>query len=342
MTPWYEVDLSAFAANLRRIRETVTPTAHLLVVKDDAYGHGLEPIVTAAVAEGVSWFGAFDVDTAVAVRDVAGPGAEIIAWTVVDDDDVDTALAHDIVLGLGTHDLIGSVAARCAAVGVAARVHLKIDTGLHRNGVRPEDWAAAVSDALRAERAGALHVEGVWSHIAEASDADDDAAREAFVRGVDAFDGRRMVRHLAASAASFARPEFRFDLVRVGAYAYGIRPSGGPSDAHLGIRPIGTLVAPVVAVHDGVVEIAGGGLDGIDSRLAGRWDVGTPAGARRLREVGAVTSAVSHWPGAAVGDEVTVLGGRAPGSATDAAERLGTIGEEVALRVSPRLQRRYR
>lgn len=341
MTARLVVDLTAFIADLRRVRGVVAPARHMLVVKDDAYGHGLERIVRAAAGEHVGWYGAFDMHTAVRVRELAGPSARIVAWTVYDDADVDAALDADIDLGLGTRPLILAVAARARARRTTARVHLKIDTGLHRNGIRPEEWQEAVDLALSAQRDGALAVTGVWSHIAEASDDEDDRSRRLFLAAVDALGAHRPLRHLAASAAAFARPEFRFDMVRIGAYAYGIRPAGGPGDAELGLTPIATLVATVTGVADDAVTVDVGFAHGMDSRLAGVLEVGTPAGTRRLTAVHATTATVDAWPGAAVGDDVALFGGAAPHSATDVAERLGTIGEHVLLRVSPRLPRAY-
>jgi len=336
-----DVDLSAFAANLRRIRQTVAPARHLLVVKDDAYGHGLEPVVRTAMREGVEWFGTFDVPTAQEVRRVAGPRARIVAWTVYGPEDVDAALSGDIDLGLGSRDGVRMLIERARALGIPGRVHLKIDTGLHRNGIRPEEWVDAVAEATLAEASGALAVAGVWSHLAESSDADDDASRAQFLTAAAAFGRRPVIRHLAASAASFARPEFRFDMVRVGAYAYGIRPAGGPSDDSLGIRSIATLVATVAGVADGMARLDIGSLDGLDSRLAGRMEAGTPCGPRRIRAISETSALVDSWPGAMAGQEVALLGAGAPATATDLAEALGTIGEQVVLRISPRLPRRY-
>lgn len=341
MTGWVDVDLGAFAANLQRIRTTVAPAAHMLVVKDDAYGHGLPAIVARARDEGIAWFGTFDVPTAVRVREQAGPGCRILAWTVYDDGDVDAALDADIELGIGDAALLHHVVRHRGAGRGPARVHVKIDTGLHRNGIRPEDWPAAVARARTAVAAGMLRVEGVWSHIAEASDDEDDASRAVFLEAAGAF-GDDVLRHLSASAASFARPEFRFDLVRIGAFAYGIRPEGGPEDGDLGITPIATLMADVVEAGPRDVLLNVGSLDGIDSRLAGRLRVGTPGGRRLLESVGPTSSRVEAWEGARAGQPVALIGGRAPATATDAAEILGTIGEEVVLRFSPRLPRRYR
>ncbi|GAA5027105.1 alanine racemase [Microbacterium fluvii] len=335
------VDLDAFAANLREIAERVAPATHMLVVKDDAYAHGIEPIVRRAWIEGVRWFGAFDVRTGLAVREVLGDDARIFVWIVATAEEAAEAVAAGLDVGVGDPLLLEDV----AAVGGTARVHLKIDTGLHRNGVRPEDWPQFTARAAEHEAAGAIEVVGIWSHIAEASDAEDDASRAVFDEAVHVAEAaglRPRLRHLAASAASFAWPEFRYDLVRVGAFAYGIRPADGPAESELGIRPIASLVAPVEGVADGVVRIGLGSLDGLPSTLAGVLTIATEGGVRMLHAVDATASTVDGWPGATAGDEVVVLGAGAELSATDAAERIGTIGEEIALRISPLVRREYR
>jgi alanine racemase len=334
------VDLDALARNLAVIRTRVAPARHMLVVKDDAYAHGLLPVVERAWAEGVRWFGAFDVPTGRAVRDALGPDARIFVWLLRGPDDVFDAVAADLDLGIGDRRLLDDAA---RAPGVA-RVHLKVDTGLHRNGIRPEEWDEAVSAAAGYERAGMLRVEGLWSHLAEASDAEDDAARARFLtaaRSAGSAGLRPAVRHLAASAAAFARAEFREDLVRIGAFAYGIRPAGGPAEADLGLEQIGALTASVSAVRGANAHAALGSLDGLPSSLAGVVSVGTPAGPRRLLAVEPDEIVVEGWPDMRPGQTVAVLGRGAPHAFTDAAERIGTIGEEIALRVSPLVDRDY-
>lgn len=335
------VDLDAFAANVAAARSRVAPADVMLVVKDDAYAHGIPPVVTRAWEEGVRWFGAFDVPTGRVVREALGDEPRIFVWLAFGEDELRSVAELDLDLGVGDAALLEEI----AAVGGRTRVHLKVDSGLHRNGVRPEEWPAFVERAAQLERVGTIEVVGVWSHIAEASDADDDAARAVFdlaVRQAEEAGLRPAIRHLAASAASFARGEFRYDLCRIGAFCYGIRPAGGPSDAELGIRPIATLRAPVLAVEGDSVLIGVGSLDGLPSTLAGRFDVKTPAGPRRVTRIGGRESAVESWPDAAPGEFVDVFGREAGASATDLAELIGTIGEEVALRVSPRVPREYR
>lgn len=342
MTAVLHVDLDAFAENVRAVRRSVAPAAVMLVVKDDAYGHGLAPIVRRAAREGVTWFGAFDVATGARVRDILGPGVRIFSWIAASDAEVDAAIAADLDLGIGDADLLEDVAVAARRRAARARVHLKIDTGLHRNGVRPEDWPRFVSRARELQEDGCLDLQGLWSHIAEASDRDDDDARAAFELATRQWEEagiRPGLRHLSASAASFARPEFRYDLVRIGAFCYGIRPAGGPSEAELGITPISRLEAQVVSIDGDTVSLDVGALDGLPSILGGTVSVSTPAGQRRLVSVG-VRSVVEGWAGAAPGDRVAVYGGGSA-SATDLAEAIGTIGEEIAVRVSPLVPRVY-
>ncbi len=342
MSAAYRVDLAAFHRNLRRVREAVAPAAHMLVVKDDAYAHGLEPLVRRAWSEGVHWFGAFDVATGAAVRAITGPDARIFVWLLGGAEDLAAGIAADLDLGIGDEALLDDLADLDAG---PARVHLKIDTGLHRNGIRPEDWDAALARTATLVHEHRAVFEGIWSHISEASDADDDDARALFLAARDAARAVGLTprfSHLAASAAGFARGEFREDLVRVGAFSYGIRPAGGPGERDLGIEPIAALVATVTAVDPAGVHLDVGSLHGLPTALAGRFDVATPAGPRRVEAIGTTSIALAPWDGARVGQEIAVFGRGALRSATDLAEILGTIGEEIALRVSPAVPREYR
>ncbi|WP_168915682.1 alanine racemase [Microcella flavibacter] len=342
--PALVVDHTALRDNLEAVRARVAPAELILVVKDDAYGQGLAPVVRTAIDAGVTSFGVSDLGTALAVRRLVGEGPRIIAWPAGASPLLGAAVDAAIDLGLGDAAQLEEVAAIAAARGATARVHLKVDTGLHRNGFRPEEWSPAVARARVHEEAGAIVIVGAWSHIAEASDAEDDAARALFDAALEqlAVAGCRIeLRHLAASAAAFARPEFRYDAVRIGAFCYGVRSADGPRAAELGLRPVAALRGAVTAVGEDEVLVGIGSLDGVPSTLAGRVEVGTPEGPRALQRVDADTLAVARWPGAAVGDPVTVFGpgGQGERSATTLAEAIGTIGEEILLRVSPRIPR---
>ena len=149
---------------------------------------------------------------------------------------------------------------------------------------RSTDAAALEARGRRSE------VVGVWSHLAEASDDEDDAAAAEFIAAVDAATRaglRPAVAHLAASAAAFARPEFRHDLVRIGAFAYGIRRPAGPTRRSSASGPSRRSRAPVVRVDDEGVRVAIGALHGLPSTLVGAGRVATPGGPRALLRVDA-------------------------------------------------------
>ncbi|WP_337004882.1 MULTISPECIES: alanine racemase [unclassified Microbacterium] len=339
--PELRLSSGAFRTNIDAVRTRVAPSALMLVLKDDAYGHGLSWAVENAVARGIEWFGSYDIRSGVEIRRLAGGDARIFAWVTSTDSEIDDALLHRIDLGVGTVDYLRRIIARAEALGTRARVHLKIDTGLHRNGILPEDWSAAVSEARAAERAGVVELDGVWSHIAEASDAEDDAARQVFLDAIQVVGGSGAVPealHLTASAASWWRPELRGTLSRIGAFCYGIRSAEGPELD--GIRPVASLVATVTAVVGDEVVIGIGSFDGIPSTLSGAI-VGTPAGGRVLRKIAHTSSIVESWTGARVGDEVVLFGPGEHGesSATTLAERIDTVGEEILTRLTPRVRR---
>lgn len=340
--PVLRISRTRFRENIAAVGRRIAPSALMLVMKDDAYGHGLGWAVEEAADAGVSWFGGYDIPTALRIRRALTGSERILAWATSTDAEIAEALLHDIDLGIGSAEYLSRVIACARTLGRAARVHLKIDTGLRRNGVLPADWDAFVAEARAAEDQGILELVGVWSHLAEASDAEDDEAQAVFLAAAEAT--RRAgaapeVLHLTASAASWWRPELRGTLSRIGAFCYGIRSADGPELD--GIRPIASLTAPVIAVREGEAVIGIGGFDGLPSTLAGGVDVGTPAGPRLLRRIDQTTSVVAGWPGMELGDLVTVFGpgDRGERSATALGEHIGTVGEEILTRLTPRVRR---
>ncbi|GAB3798077.1 alanine racemase [Humibacter antri] len=348
------VDLTRFDANLRAVRSRVAPAETMFVVKNDAYGHGADVLVPRAVEHGVRWIGALDVETALRVRSLVGDRSRVFAWLLSSRDDL--AAAHEAGIDLGVGDRGVLEAAASAATARPIRVHLKIDTGLNRNGVRFEDWRPFVVRAAQLQAEGRISVDGVWSHISEASDEDDDQARARFdsaLASAEAVGLAPEYRHLAASAASFLRAEFRYDLVRVGAFVYGIAPAGGPHEAELGISPVMSLRTRVVDVRDGEAILPVGGWHGVPSSVVGsraaRVDASTGAvgvGIRRKRHpvlrIGRDWMSVQAGD-AATGDEAVLFGPGDDGepTATEWAESIDTIGEELVLKVDRRIPRTY-
>lgn len=339
--PELRIHTDRFISNIETVRSRVLPAHLMLVVKDNAYGHGLEWAVGAAQRGGVGWFGTFDIPTGLEVRRALGESARVFAWTTSTDDEIDAALLQRLDLGVGSAEYLERVIARARSIGVPARAHLKIDSGLHRNGFVSDEWAQAVADVRRAEAAGLAEFVGVWSHLAEASDDEDDESQRIFleaIRVASETGATPAVRHLTASAASWWRPELRGTMCRVGAFCYGIRSTDSP-DIN-GIVPVAELVATVLEIADGNAVVGLGGFDGFPSSLVGA-PVGTPAGRRDILAIGETTMRISGWAGMQIGDSVRVFGAGGLGeeNATALAERIDTVGEEILTRLTTRVLR---
>lgn len=339
--PVLEISTARFAANIRAVQERIAPSALMVVLKDDAYGHGLGWAVEAARDAGVEWYGSYDVASGIEARRVLGDTGRILAWVTSTDAEIDEALRARVDLGVGSAEYLRRIIARARHLERRARVHLKIDTGLHRNGLLPSEWESVLVEVRAAESAGELALVGIWSHLAEASDAEDDEAQRLFleaVRVAGQTGATPDALHLTASAASWWRPELRGSVSRIGAFCYGVRSAEGPELD--GIEPVARLGADVVDIVDGDAVIGIGAFDGIPSSLAA-CRVGTPDGPRELRRIDATTSVVAGWTGAAVGDRVWVFGPGDQGedSATTLAERIDTVGEEILTRLTSRVRR---
>lgn len=338
------IDLAAYAQNLETVRAAVQPAAVMAVVKADGYGHGLLPIARAAVAAGIDWIGTLDIATGLELR-ADGIQAQLFAWLLGPDDDLRAAIEARIDLGVSSIAELDRVAD--AAASVPARLHLKIDTGLHRNGATEADWPQFVGRALELQRAGSADVFAVWTHIAEASDDEDTEAIERFERAIVVAEhlGLRVrLRHLAASAASLARADSRFDLVRVGAFSYGISPGGGITPRELGLVPVMTLSAGVIGVEAGFAELAIGFADGISSGAAGVLSVAI--GGTRYPIVSVRLDRIVVEVGDAavqVGERGILFGTGDGGEATlqEWGDALESIGEEVVTRLTSLVTRRH-
>lgn len=344
------VDLAAYRRNLAALASAVAPARLMAVVKSDAYGHGLLPIARAAQDAGITDLGALDLETALGLR-AGGIGYEVtvLAWLHTPQDDF--AAAIEAGVGLGVSSVAELVTIVSAGASRPAEMHLKIDTGLHRNGADEQDWPELVMAGLEAEREGTARISGVWTHIAEASDAEDSAAIARFEAAITAAEGlgaRFETRHLAASAAGLARLDSRFDLVRMGAFTFGISPGSGVTAAELGLVPVMTLLSRVERVTgergQSLAFVPIGSGDGILGECAGRVDVAIGGRRYPVTTVGIDGLQVAVAGGEVVaGDQVYLFGPGADGEPTlqEWADTLGTIGEEIVVRLSPLITRRY-
>ena len=366
------VDLDAVASNVASLAAR-TGRPVLAVVKADAYGHGLVPAARAALAGGATWLGVAQLDEALSLRD-AGVDAPLLAWLLsLEREPVAAALRRQVTLGLSHPGQLATVLDAARASGQVADVHVKVDTGLNRNGVPLADLPAFARELAGAEQAGLLSVGGIFSHLAWAdSPRHRTVDRQARLFGeavevVRAAGLRPTWRHLANSAATLTRADLHLDLVRPGLAVYGLSPVPElASAAELGLRPAMSVhsrlaLVKSVAAGDGVSyghvwtaptdTVLGlvplGYADGLPRAATGRAEmwVGGRSG-RRVPVVGRICMdqvMLDLGPDAVeqLGDEVVVMGPGVRGEPTaeDWAQAAGTISYEVVARMGARLPR---
>ncbi|GAB3660087.1 alanine racemase [Nocardioides korecus] len=363
------VDLAAIAGNVRVLQDLLsegaegTPPALMVVVKADAYGHGMLPVARTARAAGVPWLGVATAEEALALRE-GGDDGRLLCWLTAPGTDVAPLVAADVDVTASGVAQVEDVARAAAETGRSARLQLKFDTGLSRNGAPREEWLALITAARHAELEGQVQVTGLWSHLACSDEPDhpaNAAQLEAFTEALTlAQDAglRPEVRHLANSAGALLHPAMRFDLVRVGIAAYGLSPAPAVvTSAELGLTPAMTVRGTVVAVKElqagdgvsyghtyvatGPVRVALvplGYADGVPRAASSRAEVEIDG--IRCPVLGRVCmdQFVVAAPDARPGDQVVLFGPGTRGepTATDWARWCDTIDYEIVTRTRGR------
>ncbi|MCL2454809.1 MAG: alanine racemase [Micrococcales bacterium] len=378
---WYParavVDLSAITHNVTTLKNKAGQAQVMAVVKADAYGHGLLPAARAALAGGATWLGVAQTSEALALRAAGITEPRIVTWLYAPGAPMADLLAADVDVSVAAPWALDALVEAAQATGRTARVHLKIDTGLGRNGLTPPQLDDLLPALMRAQADETVSVVGIWSHLAFADAPEHSTVRaqagvfEQAVAAAERAGAHLEVRHLANSAAVLTWPSVRYDLVRPGLACYGLSPipdQAGPAD--LGLVPAMTLEARLATVKPvpagtglsyahqyttarattvGVVPL--GYADGIPRHASGSdASPGGPlqVGGRRLAVAGRVSMdqvMVDLGPGATdqPGDTVTLFGPGHHGEPTaeDWARAAGTISYEIVTRLGARVPREY-
>lgn len=364
---WTEIDLDALAHNLARIRARVAPgTALILVVKADAYGHGAVAVAHRALACGVEALGVGTSAEALELR-AAGILAPVLVLGTIVDEEASLCLRNGVHIALHSGDRARSLSDLAERLGTRAKVHLKVDTGMGRLGVRPER-ALELLESVRGSRH--LELSGFMTHVAAPEGGNDATAIEqlalfdALVRRARAAGHALGCVHAANSACVFTDLGTHYDAVRPGLAAYGILPEGLGAAEEL--RPVLSLHSQVVFLKDvppgSAVGYAGtwraarttrvatlpiGYSDGLCWRLGNQGEVlvrGVRAPIIGRVSMDYATIDVTDIPGVAVGDRVTVIGrqGEQQIGLAELAERAGTVPYEIACSVGRRVARTFR
>lgn len=323
MTVTKQIELSVYKSNLQRIVKEMSPARVMAVIKADGYGHGLIETARAASEVGIEFLGVLDIETGLAIRK-AGIETPAFAWLHSQDSDFGAAVFSGIELSVSSMLELETV----AKVSGRAQVHLKIDTGLSRNGCRPELWASLVTRAMELQVQNEIDVVAIWSHLSGTSHSDDSIALAQFeVASTQARDlGFRGYRHIASSPAAFAIPESRYDLVRIGVSAFGTSPIEGTSAASLGLGAPMTVLAEVLS--PGIISI--GFLHGYFSKLAGIAHVEIGGRKYKVEKIGPLASQIEIGDYEA-GARVTIFdsGMNIAESAERLCQKVGTVTDEL-------------
>lgn len=362
------VDLNAIRDNVTLLRGR-TSAQVMAVVKADGYGHGMLPAARAAVAGGATWLGACTIPEALALRE-GGLDVPVLAWLWSPGAPVADAVRADIDVSIASRPQLSEVLEASRRLGRVARVHLKIDSGLNRNGATPAEWSALVDDAAKAQADGDIDVVGAWSHLAAADEPGHPSIERqvaAYRAGLDTVSRAGItpqVRHLANSAGLLTRPDTHFDLVRAGIAIYGLSPI--PEMApKFGLRPAMTVRARVAlakrvpageGVSYGHTYTTGGETtlalvplgygDGVPRHASNLGRVHVGGRVRTIAGRVAMDQIVLDCGDDEVqaGDIATLFGAGDHGEPTadDWAQAIGTINYEIVTRIgSGRVQRIY-
>jgi alanine racemase len=369
---WIEIDRSALRHNVAEFRRFLSPSTKLLaVVKANAYGHGLT-VTARAIEDVVDWFGVDSLEEGIELRD-SGIRSPILVLGFTPAERASEIVRHDLRQVVYDLETVGALDDASRHLGQRAAVHLKIETGLVRQGIPPEDLPRFL--AALPEFPG-VELEGITTHFANADDVDDPSftllqlARFHMAHEIlRSFGIRPRFRHISASAATMLYPDAHFDLVRVGIALYGLLPSpnvpqelnrrGTPMTlepvlrlktriAQLSSVPAGTAIgyglSERVARDSKVAVLPLGYADGYDRRLSSQGEV--LISGKRAKVLGRVMMNiivvdVTDIKEARPGAVATVIGRDGDDAITidEIAERIGTINYEVVSRLNPLLPR---
>lgn len=351
---WAEIDLGALASNVEQLKNALNPTLLCLVVKADAYGHGLVAIARQALRHGADWLAVATVGEGVSLRD-SGIDSPIIILSPILPIESDQALFYSLDVTVESIAAAHQIAKVGADRNRKARLHLKVDTGLSRFGCRPLEAAEILQEMAAMEQ---IEVVGLSTHLVD-SRGDFDLTNQQvkdFTACVDAIDKlgvRPPIVHCANSGGAMLHPDSRFDMVRVGLHAYGLDPKG-PFAAVMSLlsrvvaerwiepgEKVGYLGAWQAERKSRILTVASGYGDGIPRRASNQ--ARALVAGHECPVVGLICMDLlmidaTDAPEARIGDQVQLIGPQIHPSRW--AEWAETNTHEIVTRIAPRVPRR--
>lgn len=361
---WAEINLDAVAHNVQMAKANLKPTTKLCaVVKADAYGHGAVRVAQEAARNGADFFAVALLQEGVKLRE-AGIEKPILVLGAMLPEVAEICVRYDISHAVFDEERLYALNAAALKLHTKAKIHIKIDTGMHRIGVHVRD--AGRFAKLAASLPG-IYIEGVFSHFATADADDKQYAAYQFERFQEALhlieaEGVHIpIRHIANSAALTELQEYQLDMVRQGITLYGLHPAH-MIDCYKDFEPVMTVktqVAFVKTLPPGetigygrtytltrpsvIATVPIGYADGVSRRLSNRGYM--LVNGMKAPIIGRVCMDqtmldVTDIPDVKLGSEVIVFGGRELPMEL-VAEWADTICYEIICDVSPRVPREY-
>ena len=360
------VDLAAIRNNYHVLRDRVPASVRVMpVIKADAYGHGMLQVAKTLQGEGVEYFAVALVEEGIALRQ-AGITARILVLGATMQDAVCEAVANDLTQTVFSAEMLRWIEREAERQQKTARVHIKLDTGMNRIGLRTEEEAALLADALR--EASHVKAAGFYTHFAVADEPMADGSLNAYSRSQlmrfeqlrSCFD-ESIPAHVANSAMSLLAPEAYFSMIREGISLYGYPPvktdlsfehalSWKSEIVHIKTIKAGETIGygrTFTAEKDmRIATVAVGYGDGYHRAISNKGEM--LIGGKRAPIVGRICMDqtmvdVTHIPHAAVGDEVVLIGCQQGDriTAEEVAIWADTISYEVLLGITARVPRLY-
>ena len=363
---WAEIDLSAIEHNYKHVRKLVGKDVNIMVVvKANAYGHGIVEVSKVLERLGVNYLGVATTDEAVRLREY-GVRTPVLVLGSVLPDEVKILIANDVTITLCSDDLIEAIRKETAG-GHKAKVHIKIDTGMGRIGVWHEEALNFVKNLAQEKN---IIIEGIYTHFSSAGRDDfftnyQIDAFEKLLARLEGFDIRIPLRHAANSIATVDFKRSHLNLVRPGLIIYGMYPKH-TFPKLIKLKPALSLKTKIVYIketppgrsisygrtyvtekHTRIATLPIGYADGYARNLSNKAEVLVRA--RRARIGGKVTMDqmmidVGHIKRIRVGDEVVLLGkqGRDEIRPEKLARLAETIAYEFICGISNRVPRVYK
>ena len=340
MGTWIEIDRTCLRANVRALRSTFGGARLCMVVKGNAYGHSYGAVVPTAEEEGVRDFAVFSAREAAGFLAASDGNSRLMVMGPPEPDNLPWMIEHGLQPWISHNKAWQEVRGAVHAAGTPLRVHLEVETGMHRTGVAPD---RALEIAQEIEDDEHITLAGVCSHLAGRESPENDPRTAAQKRRFDDFLGRLAdagiqpeTTHLASSAAALMDPQCRYDMVRVGIATYGLWPSRhvmthvAAQHPELVLRNVLTWKSRVVALRrvkdgefvgygrayeaegDTTVAIVGVGYaDGFARALSNQGHVlirGKRAAIVGTVNMNMIQCHVTHIPDTEIGDEVVIIG----------------------------------